>query len=84
MDILETVRADLSGATLARQNEVAKACGVPWATLRKIVDGATTNPRYGTVERLRAYYMSPAERGVTVPDSAPQQAAWSPRKAQMR
>ena len=56
MDILEQVRSDLKGASLARQNEVADAAGVPWSTLRKIVDGDTENPRYDTVERLRAYY----------------------------
>lgn len=56
MDILAKIRADLKGATLARQQEVADAAGVPWATLRKIVDGDTENPRYDTVERLRAYY----------------------------
>jgi predicted transcriptional regulator len=56
MDILELVRSDLKAASLARQNEVAKAAGVPWSTLRKIVDGDTRNPRYDTVERLRGYY----------------------------
>ena len=56
MDILELVRTDLKDATLARQNEVAKAAGVPWSTLRKIIDGDTQNPRYDTVERLRAHY----------------------------
>lgn len=58
MDILDTVRADLRGATLARQREVAEATKVPWGTLRKIVDGDTENPRYGTVEALRRYYAS--------------------------
>jgi predicted transcriptional regulator len=80
MDILETLRADLSGATLARQHEVAQACGVPWPTLRKIIDKATTNPRYDTVERLRRYYMSPAERCVTASDAVPQQAAYYGRE----
>lgn len=56
MDILQTVRADLQGATLVRQREVAVAIGIPWSTLRKIVDGATNNPRYDTVEQLRTYY----------------------------
>jgi predicted transcriptional regulator len=71
MDILEMVRADLKGASMARQNEVADACGIPWATLRKIIDGDTADPRYSTVERLRAYYLSPRER------AAPQQATGS-------
>lgn len=56
MDILEQVRADLKEATLARQHEVAVATGIPWSTLRKIVDGDTENPRYDTVERLRKHY----------------------------
>lgn len=56
MNIIEQVRADLKGATLARQHEVATASGVPWPTLRKIVDGDTENPRFDTVELLRTYY----------------------------
>lgn len=64
MDILAIVRADLKGATLARQNEVARSCGMPWSTLRKIVDGRTKNPRYNNVEALRAYYLSPREREI--------------------
>lgn len=74
MDILEIVRTDLKGAGLARQNQVAAACGVPWSTLRKIIDGDTANPRYETVEKLRAYYMSPRERELPRPQ---QHAAWS-------
>jgi len=56
MEILEIVRADLKGATLARQHEVAEGSGVPWGTLRKIVDGDTQNPLYETVRALAAYY----------------------------
>jgi predicted transcriptional regulator len=56
MDILEQVRSDLKGAPMVRQEEVAQATGIPWSTLRKIVDGDTENPRYDTVERLRKYY----------------------------
>ena len=56
MDILELVRGDLKGATLERQKAVAEAAGVPWSTLRKIVDRDTPNPRYDTVQRLVAYY----------------------------
>jgi len=56
MDILETVRQDLSGASLERQRQIAAVMGVPWSTLRKIIDRATENPRYNTVERLRSYY----------------------------
>lgn len=69
------VRADLKGASLAKQNAVADACGVPWSTLRKIVDGDTSEPKYGTVEKLRAYYLSPRDRGI----ATPQQAAWNGR-----
>lgn len=61
MDFLEEVRNDLKGATLERQYEVAEAAGIPWSTLRKIVDGVSANPRYDTVERLRAYYAGRAE-----------------------
>lgn len=58
MDILDLVRADLKGASLERQNEVAAGSGVPWSTLRKIVDRVHENPRYDTVERLRKYYIA--------------------------
>lgn len=81
MDILERVRSDLRGASLARQKEVAEAIGIPWATLRKIIDSNTTNPRYSTVEKLRAYYMSQAERSVPLP--VLQQSAQSPLRRQM-
>lgn len=70
MDILEQVRTDLTGATLERQREVAAAAGVPWSTLRKIVDRATENPRYDTVERLRAYYQARAEPAPIGPEAA--------------
>lgn len=56
MDIIETVRADLKGATMERQRAVADGAGVPWSTLRKIVDGATDNPRYDTVKSLADWY----------------------------
>lgn len=57
MDILEVVRGDLKEATIERQKEVADGAGVPWSTLRKIVDGDTTNPRYDTVRALVDYYV---------------------------
>lgn len=56
MDILEIVRADLKGASMERQKAVAEGAGVPWSTLRKIVDSDTENPRYITVQLLAAYY----------------------------
>lgn len=56
MDILEVVRSDLKDATMERQHAVAVGSGVPWSTLRKIVDGDTTNPRYDTVRALVDYY----------------------------
>lgn len=56
MDILEMVRADLKGASMERQRTVAEGAGVPWSTLRKIVDSDTENPRYATVQLLAAYY----------------------------
>ena len=58
MDILDTFRSDVrnSGRILARMHEVAAASGVAPNTLRNLLYGATTNPRYNTVERLRAFY----------------------------
>lgn len=56
MDILDVVRTDLKNATMERQKEVADGAGVPWSTLRKIVDKDTESPRYDTVKRLVAYY----------------------------
>jgi predicted transcriptional regulator len=56
MDILQLVRSDLKGASIERQKAVAQGAGVPWSTLRKIVDADTENPRYDTVQLLTAYY----------------------------
>jgi len=56
MNIIETVQADLKGASTARQREVAVKMGVPFGTLRKIVMGQTKNPGYGHVQRMMAYY----------------------------
>ena len=56
MDIIDTIRSDLKGATMERQRQVADGAGVPWSTLRKIVDGDTDSPRYDTVKRLAEYY----------------------------
>lgn len=67
MDILEVVRADLKGATMERQREVAEATGIPWSTLRKIVDEDTESPRYDTVKRLVAYY---EQREASAPPAA--------------
>lgn len=55
MSILSIVRADLRGST-TRQKAVAKACKIPWSTLRKIVDEHTNDPRMSTLEKLRKYY----------------------------
>lgn len=71
MDIIETVRADLKEANMARQYEVADASGVPWSTLRKIIDGDTENPRYDTIKRLLAYY---EKRATDTPDPSPSRA----------
>lgn len=72
VDILERVRADLKGASVKRQREVATAAGVPWSTLRKIVDRRTPNPLYDTVERLRVYY---AKREEPAPALVPEAGA---------
>jgi hypothetical protein len=61
MDILQTVRADLQDAPIKRQREVAAAIGLSFWTLRKIIDGRTKQPRYGAVEKIRAYYLSPRD-----------------------
>lgn len=50
------VRSDLKGATMARQREVADGAGVPWSTLRKIIDGDTQSPQYDTIKALWAWY----------------------------
>lgn len=73
MDILDVVRADLKGATVKRQREVAAICGIAWSTLRRIVDGSGCQHR--TAEKLRGYYAR------QIQSSAPieQQAAWHGR-----
>lgn len=77
-EIFYIVRTDLKGATVKRQQEVARACGLAWSTLRRIVDG-DENIRYSTIQKLRAYYLAP--RTVTPPQAA-QQAAHSFRRRQ--
>lgn len=56
MNILETIRADLCGATVERQHDVAASMGVPFGTLRKIIDGRTANPRFDTVTKAVEHY----------------------------
>lgn len=41
---------------------MAAFTGVPFHTLRKIVDGETRNPRYQTIEPLRRYVESIPQR----------------------
>jgi hypothetical protein len=77
MDILDTVRSDLKGATMARQRQVADESGVPWPTLRKIVDGDTANPQWDTVKKLSTYYANNPPATRPAPDDAPKQQAAS-------
>jgi transcriptional regulator with XRE-family HTH domain len=55
MDILETFKADVR-AKRGRLAEVAEGSGLKPKTLRNILYGESTNPRYNTVEKLRAFY----------------------------
>ena len=55
MDILETFRADVR-ARRGRLAEVAAGSGLKPKTLRNILYRASQNPRYNTVEKLRAFY----------------------------
>ncbi len=54
-DILARLRSELGDAPRPEIEAIADEMGVPRGTLRKIVSGATENPRYSTVERIRAY-----------------------------
>ena len=60
MDILETFKADVRSKR-GRLAEVAAGSGVKLKTLRNILYGETTNPRYDNVERLRAFYQKRRE-----------------------
>lgn len=55
MDILETFKADVR-AKRGRLAEVAAGSGIRPKTLQKILYGESINPRYNTVEKLRAFY----------------------------
>lgn len=55
MDILELFRADVRSKR-GRLAEVAAGSGVRPKALQKILYGETKNPRYNTVEALRAFY----------------------------
>jgi predicted transcriptional regulator len=58
MDSLTLIRTRLEHATRTELKAVAEFTGVPFHTLRKIVDGETRNPRYQTIEPLRKYVES--------------------------
>lgn len=58
MDAVTLIRSRLEHATRTELKAIARVTGVPFHTLRKIVDGETTNPRYQTVEPLRQYVES--------------------------
>ncbi len=55
-DILDHFRAD-ARSKRGRLMEIATASGIKPKTLRNLIY-VTTNPRYQTVEKLRAYYSS--------------------------
>lgn len=61
-------RADLKGAPVARMQEVADGSGVPYSTLRKIVDGRTQSPQYDTIKALAKWY---TENPIKVETGAP-------------
>ena len=56
VDIIEKLRADLRGAKRKEVEARADEMNVPRGTLRKIVSGATENPRYHTVLAILADY----------------------------
>ncbi len=58
MDILEAVRKELGGAGEVAIRAVANELDIDFYTLRKIAKGYTLNPRYNTVQKLRARYDS--------------------------
>jgi hypothetical protein len=58
MDSLTLIRSRLGSATRVELKAVAEFTGVPFHTLRKIVDGETRNPRFNTVEPLRKFVES--------------------------
>ena len=53
-DFLERVRQDLQAPR--RVGAVAEATGIAAKTLYHIKYGDTANPRYDTIEKLRAFY----------------------------
>jgi predicted transcriptional regulator len=58
MDSLTLIRSRLGSATRPELKAVAEFTGIPFHTLRKIVDGETQNPRFNTIEPLRKYVES--------------------------
>lgn len=53
--ILERVRLGLE-ETKGRWPEVAKQSGVPYPTIKSIVQGLSKSPRIDTLEKLDAYF----------------------------
>jgi len=53
---LEYVQAKLAEHTRAQWLEIAKACGVPFSTLKKIGYKQTPTPRSDTVDKIAAYF----------------------------
>ena len=56
MSELHVVIDQLKAEPPRRLRDVATGAGIPYGTLRKLRAETTRNPRYGTVEKLLAYY----------------------------
>lgn len=56
VNIISLLREDLAGCRRSEIERIADAMEVPRGTLRRIVSGATNDPRYSTVRRIAAYY----------------------------
>lgn len=56
VNIISLLREDLADCRRSEIERVADVMGVPRGTLRRIVSGATNDPRYSTVRRIEAYY----------------------------
>jgi hypothetical protein len=80
-DLLETAIADL--CQRGRVAAVAEATGIKPKVLRNIRYGVTKNPRYDTVEKLRAYYqIRNAVQKLEALQQGEQQAAWQHARKQ--
>lgn len=53
MDTLKTLQQVLGAMTQAQRKAIGHKAGVPFETAQKIAIGATKNPRFETVEKLK-------------------------------